>query len=126
MALPPLPELTLFMALVLVLSLFGLTVSGHFPEEHRAASLKTGAGRVVLWGTMLLCGVLTLAAALFAWQHVPLYAAVIGGGAMLLVAPLLLQPFPDRFVNGRRGLLTFAGLAAGLALVAWNAHRLGG
>jgi hypothetical protein len=29
MALPPLPELALFMALVLVLSLYGLTVSGH-------------------------------------------------------------------------------------------------
>jgi hypothetical protein len=37
----------------------------------------------------------------FAWQHVPLPAAVIGGGAMVLFAPLLLQPFPDSFVNGR-------------------------
>jgi len=36
---PPLPELAVFMALVLVLSLYGLTVSGHFPQEHRAASL---------------------------------------------------------------------------------------
>jgi hypothetical protein len=43
---------------------------------------------------------------------------VIGGGAMVLFAPLLLQPFPDSFVNGRRGLLTFAGIAAGLTLVA--------
>ncbi len=37
---------------------------------------------------------------------------------MVLFAPLLLQPFPDSFVNGRQGLLIFAGLAAGLALVA--------
>ena len=43
---------------------------------------------------------------------------MIGGGAMVLFAPLLLQPFPDSFVNGRRGLLIFAGMAAGLALVA--------
>ena len=55
---------------------------------------------------------------MFAWQRLPLYAAVIGGGAMVLFAPLLLQPFPDSFVNGRQGLLIFAGLAAGLALVA--------
>ena len=82
MALPPLPELILFMALVLVLSLFGLTVSGHFPQEHRAASLRTGAG------------------------------------ALVLVAPPLLQPFPDSFVNGRRGLLICAGIAAGLAVIA--------
>jgi hypothetical protein len=52
MALPPLPELMLFMALVLVLSLFGLTVSGHFPQEHRAASLRTGTGMLVLWSTI--------------------------------------------------------------------------
>ena len=61
MALPPLPELALFMALVLVLSLYGLTVSGHFPEEHRAASLRTGGGPLLLWGTIALCAALALA-----------------------------------------------------------------
>ena len=118
MALPPLPELALFMALVLVLSLYGLTVCGHFPEEHRDASLRAGLGPLLLWGTIGLCVALALAALLFAWQRVPLSAAVIGGGAMVLFAPLLLQPFPDSFVNGRQGLLIFAGLATGLALVA--------
>jgi hypothetical protein len=118
MALPPLPELALFMALVLVLSLYGLTVSGHFPEEHRDASLRAGLGPLLLWGTIALCAILTLAALAFAWQTLPLYAAVIGGGAMVLFAPLLLQPFPDSFVNGRQGLLIFAGLATGLGLVA--------
>ena len=68
--------------------------------------------------TILSVCALTLAAAVFAWQHVPLPAAVIGGGAMVLFAPLLLQPFPDSFVNGRRGLLIFAGIATGLALIA--------
>jgi hypothetical protein len=117
MALPPLPELALFMALVLVLSLFGLTVSGHFPEEHRAPTLRAGLGPLLLWGTIALCAVLTLAAVLFAWQRVPLYAAVIGGGAMVLFAPLLLQPFPDSVVNGRRGLVIFAALATGLTVI---------
>ena len=50
MALPPLPELAVFMALVLVLSLYGLTVSGHFPEEHRAASLRTAGGQAAAVG----------------------------------------------------------------------------
>ena len=118
MALPPLPELALFMALVLVLSLYGLTVSGHFPEEHRAPALRAGFGPLLLWGTIALCAALTLAALLFAWQRLPLSAAVIGGGAMVLFAPLLLQPFPDSFVNGRRGLLIFSGIATGLALIA--------
>lgn len=118
MALPPLPQLTLFMALVLVLSLYGLTASGHFPEEHRAASLKTASGKLVLWGTIALCAALTLAALAFAWQQLPLPAAIIAGGAMVLIAPMLLQPLPDSFVNGRRGLITFTFAGVGLALAA--------
>jgi hypothetical protein len=118
MVLPPLPELAVFMALVLVLSLYGLTVSGHFPEEHRAASLRTGGGQALLWGTIALCIALALSAVAFAWQRIPMSAAIIGGGAMVLIAPLLLQPLPDSFVNGRRGLLTFTGLGLCLALTA--------
>src|SRR5262245_36846871 len=116
MVLPPLPELVVFMALVLVLALYGLTVSGHCPAEHRAAARP--AGSVLLWSTLVLCAVVTALALHFAWRHVPLSAAAIGGGAMLLLAPLLLQPLPDSFVNGRRGLLVFAGLALGLVLIA--------
>ena len=118
MALPPLPELAVFMALVLVLSLYGLAVSGHFPAEHRTSALRTGVGRLILWGTIALCAALALTTLAFAWARVPLYAAVIGGGAMALVAPLLLQPLPDSFVDGRRALLTFTGLGIALALVA--------
>jgi hypothetical protein len=118
MALPPLPELAVYMALVLVLSLYGLTVSGHFPEEHRTQSLRTAGGRLLLWGTLVLCAVLAISALVFAWARVPIYAAVIGGGAMVLIAPLLLQPLPDSFVNGRRGLVTFTGLGIALGLMA--------
>lgn len=118
MALPPLPQLAVFMALVLVLSLYGLTVSGHFPEEHRADALRTGGGKVLLWGTLTLCAALAVAAAAFAWHVLPLPAAIIGAGAMVLIAPLLLQPLPDSFVNGRRGLVTFTIIGVGLALTA--------
>lgn len=104
------------MGLVLAFSLCGLTASGHFPPEHRNPTLRSRAGAVILWGS-LTCAVLVLGAALLlAMQRLPLYAAVIGGGAMLLVAPLILQAFPDAFVDGRRGLLSFAAL--GLMLVA--------
>jgi hypothetical protein len=118
MALPPLPELAVFMALVLVLALYGLTVSGHFPVEYRAPALRTAAGQVLLWGTLALSTALTVLVARFAWRHIPLYAAAIGGGAMLLAAPLILRPLPDSFVNGRRGLLFFTGMALCLALIA--------
>lgn len=118
MALPPLPQLAVFMALVLVLSLYGLTVSGHFPEEHRAESLRTVGGKVLLWGTVALCAVLAVVALGFAWNYLPLPAAIIAAGLMVLVAPLILQPLPDSFVNGRRGLITFTVIGVGLALAA--------
>ena len=118
MALPPLPQLALFMALVLVLSLYVLTVSGHFPVEHRTATLKTAGGQLLLWGTIALCAAIALVALAFAWQQLPLPAAIIAGGAMVLIAPMLLQPMPDSFVNGRRGLITFTVIGVGLALAA--------
>lgn len=114
MTMPPLVDLAVFMALVMVLSLYGLAVSGHFPEEHRAPVFRQGAGAVILWSTLGLGLLMTVATLMFAWQRLPLYAAVIGGGGMLLAAPLVLQPFPDSFVNGRRALLLFSGSALAL------------
>lgn len=116
MSFPPVAELIVFMALVLAFSLYGLTASGHFPREHRNPTLRSGAGALILWGSIA-CAVVVLGAALLlAVERLPLYAAVIGGGAMLLIAPLILQAFPDTFVDGRGGLLSFA--AIGLVLVA--------
>ncbi len=110
-----LPELLLFMAAILLLALYGLTVSGHFPAEHRAAQLRTAGGSALMWGSVGAATLATGIALAFAWKLLPWYAAVIAGGGMLLIAPLLLQPFPDTFVNGRRGLLVFAGAAALIA-----------
>jgi hypothetical protein len=44
-----------------------------------------------------------------AWRYLPWYAAVIGGGGAILVAPLALQPLPDRFVDGAGALIVFGG-----------------
>jgi hypothetical protein len=118
MALPPFADLALFMGLVLVLALYGLAVSGHFPSEFRAASLKSGGGKAVLWSTIVIALALLAVALLFAWQRLPFYATVIGGGAMLLFAPLLLRPLPDSFVNGRQALLSFTAIGLMLALLA--------
>jgi hypothetical protein len=115
------PALAVFIALILSVSLYGLTVSGHFPSEHRDEALRTATGAAVLWLTMLVCAAATAYAIIFASRSLPWYAAVLGAGGALLVAPLLLQPLPDSFVNGRRGLVTFALAAAALA---WQASRL--
>jgi hypothetical protein len=121
MAWPPLAALSIFMGLVLVLALYGLTVSGHFPAEFRDPSLKTTFGKTVLWATLVVACLLVIVAIAIAWRSLPLYATILAAGAMVLVAPLLLRPFPDRFVNGRGGLLAFAAIGVALALLASNA-----
>jgi hypothetical protein len=99
--------LVLYMALVLAASLHGLAVSGHFPLPRDGKSVTPGAG--VLFASIVLvivCAVAGIAAAL---RLVPWYAAIIGGGLCVLGAPLVLQWFSDRFVDGRGALLTFPG-----------------
>ncbi len=109
--------LLLFMTLVLAVSLLGLAASGHFPAEHRAPALRRGWGRSILLGSIA-CGAASFVLALaLAWTAVPWYAAVIGGGAVVLFAPLVLQFLPDRFIDGLGALLTFGGMALLLSLM---------
>ncbi len=100
-----------FMALLLSASLYGLAASGHFPAEHRAPALRTGVGRIVLFGSLALCLFCLVGGIALVWHH----RAVVRGGdrrrLTVLIALLLLQPFPDLFVNGRAALLTFSGLS---------------
>lgn len=111
--------LLLFTGAVLLIALYGLTVSGHFPAEFRGATLRGGWGALLLWATMVVAGLAGVAILVRAWSALPWYAAVIGVGAPLLFAPLLLRPLPDSFVNGRRGLATFSLGAALLAAGMW-------
>jgi hypothetical protein len=113
---PYLP-LVLFAALMLLLALFALTASGHFPRASRLPAMAAGAAPVVLWVSIAVAACCLAAGLTAAWRLIPWYAAVIGGGGGILVAPIVLQWFPDRFVDGKRGLLSFAALAALLAFV---------
>src|SRR5262245_42497772 len=108
-----------FMAGVLVVALYGLAASGHFPREARGARLQGAQGGLVLWGTLAVTAAAALGLLLAAWQRLPWHLAVIGGGAMLLFAPLALRPLPDSFVDGRGALLVFSIAAAGLAALMW-------
>jgi hypothetical protein len=110
-------DLLLFVLLLAVVSLFGLAASGQFPREHRAASLQSVTGAAILFGSIAVVLISLLAGLLFAGRTIPWYAAVIGGGAPVLFAPLLLRPLPDTFVNGRAALLSFSVIAAVIALV---------
>ena len=100
--------LALFMASLLALSLLGLAASGHFPSERRAPAFTSGSGPIVLFGSIAVSIAGLLMAFVGAWRLIPWYAAVIGGGLTILVAPLLLQRFSERFVDGRGALLIFS------------------
>jgi hypothetical protein len=113
------PVLAVFCALVLTMAMYGLAVSGHFPSEHRGRQFRTPGGRTLMWGSMLVAIMLTVAGGILAMKVLPWYAAVIGGGGALLAAPMLLQALPDRVVDGRRGLLAFVMVGAALT------HALG-
>ena len=117
---PPLSELGLFMALSLVVVLFGLAAAGHFPAEDRRPSLREPLGAALLWGSIVLVVAAALVAAAFGWRRLPLAAAVIAFGTAALLAPLILKPLPDSFVDGRRGLIVLSLAAAGLAALAWR------
>jgi hypothetical protein len=108
-------HLALFMALLLAVSMLALTASGHFPKEHRSPSLNSAMGGLILFGSIALALVCLVLGIFFVQMSVPWYAAVIGGGIMVLATPLLLRPFPDSFVNGRASLLTFSALAVGFS-----------
>ncbi len=108
--------LVVFALLVMLAALYGLTASGHFPAEHRGEELRSVGGAAVLWGTMAAGALTVFAALLIAWAALPWTAAVIVGGGALLMAPLVLQLFPDSFVDGRAGLVTFAGIGGALSV----------
>jgi hypothetical protein len=109
--------LVLFTLLILMLSLHGLSATGHFPREHRAAALRSPLGTVILHGTILIALTSLIAGLWAAWRLIPWYAAVIAGGLAILAAPLVLQKFSDSFVDDRGSLLSFAGASVALAIM---------
>ncbi len=105
-------SLILFMIVVLAVSMGGLAASGHFPREHREPALRGAAGSAILYGAMAALALSVALAFFAAWRNIPWFAAIIGGGMVLLATPLLLRPLPDSFVNGRSALIVFAAIAA--------------
>ncbi|MGD9804460.1 MAG: hypothetical protein AB7E81_18100 [Hyphomicrobiaceae bacterium] len=120
LALPDWPALAIFCGLVLSVTLYALTLSVHFPAEHRRASLRGGAGNAVLWGTSGIAIVAVVMALRLGVSVLPGHVSVLAGGATILVAPLLLKPLPDSLIDDRAGLVIFAALAAMLALGSLN------
>ena len=109
--------LALFIIGVTLLTLYGLTVGGHFPFELRTKELQTRIGGFVIGATLVTSGLAAIIMIVVAFSVLPWPAIIIGGGGALLAGPLLLRALPDDFVDGVAGLLSFAAAAIVVALL---------
>jgi hypothetical protein len=109
--------LALMMALLLAFSLQGLAASGHFPKEHRASALTSRTGAIVLHVSTAVSALSLVIGILASWRSIPWYAGVIGGGLVLLAAPLLLRLMSDTIVNSRALLVGLGATSVALAVV---------
>jgi len=110
--------LVLFSTLVLTIALFGLSLSGHFPTQAQKLGRKDVATRAVVVSCIVVVGIAAAKTVGIALHHLPAPMAIIGGGAALLAAPLVLQRFPDTFVDGLRGIVVLATISLALVLIA--------
>jgi hypothetical protein len=106
--------LMVFATLLLASALLALSASGHFPLRSGAVRYP---GRLALGVSMLAGASATATGLITAWRHLPWPPAVIAGGLAVLAAPLVLQTFSDRFVDGSGSLVTFAGGTVVLAAI---------
>jgi hypothetical protein len=100
--------LVLFFVASTLLTLYGLTVSGHFPFEVRNDELRTPIGRLVIGATLLSSALAAIIVIVVAVNVLPWTVIIIGGGGALLAGPMLLRALPDDVVDGVVGLLTLA------------------
>ena len=108
------PSLIAFAALLLAAALLALSASGHFP---RGKDQNRDPGALALYVSILAGTAATVIGFVAAWRHLPWPPAVIAGGLAVLSAPLVLQQFSDRFVDGRGALATFGGGTVVLAAI---------
>jgi hypothetical protein len=107
MSLPDWLILALFVVLVLASGMHVLSASGHFPAHGRRAELR-GFGSSLLFGSITLVAAALIAGTIATAVSLPWPALVLGGGAAILLAPVTLQLFPDRFIDGRGALIWLA------------------
>ena len=114
--------LALFIVGLTLLTLYGLTVSGHFPASARSKELQTAIATLVIAATLLGSG---LAAVILIGIAIPALhwtTIIVAGGGVVLAGPVLLRAFPDDFVDGLAGMVSFAFGALAIALVLWATH----
>ena len=110
-------SLAIFAVLILAVSLQLLAASGHFPLQARGPNTKGTAAALLLWFSLAATLAALIVGVPAAWERLPWQGLIITGGLAVLAAPVVLQQFSDRFVDGRGALVTFATGAVAFALL---------
>lgn len=117
------PSFVIFSAFVLVIAVFGLAFSGHFPAAKQKPEMRGWPGRLLLWTSAVSAALAGAKMFGLAASVLTFPVAIIAGGAALLTAPLVLQRLPDAFVDGRCGLMTLAAIAGLLMYLAYQVNE---
>jgi hypothetical protein len=115
-------NLVLFIVGFTLLTLYGLTVSGHFPASARSNELQTPVATFVIALTLLMSGLAAMILIGVAVIALPWTTIIIAGGGAVLAGPVLLRVFPDDFVDGLGGMVSFALATIVIAIVLWATH----
>ena len=120
------PKALLYTAALVVLVLAGalhvLAAAGHFPREHRDASLGSKLGSETLFCSLTIMAVCVLSGTIAAFRLIDWPVGIIGAGLSILAAPVLLRLLPDRIVDAGGTLVALTFTAAFLsAFMIWIA-----
>lgn len=93
-----------------------LVLAGAFPLASRPDLAGKPGGAALAFGNAALLAVLVAGTAWFGYSHLRWTSLVVVGGAVFLFAPGLFQLWPERWRDGRAGLvLLFCVLGASIA-----------
>ncbi len=116
-------DVLVFSGLVLAITLYGLVVAVYFPKQARTVEKRDWPTRALIGITIPIVALSTVHGFGFALSRLPGPIAIIGAGLAMLVAPVVLKRFTDTVVDGRVGVVAFAGVTG---LLAFLAQRMAG
>jgi len=113
-------EIAVLMVTVLVLTLYGFAVSGHFPMRSGPEHAPAPVAAAIVWVTLAIAVASVILIVLFVLKAVPVHAAVIGSGLAILAGPHLLRPVPNRIADGHGLLLALSLVVIALDAAMWR------
>lgn len=90
-----------------------LVLAGVFPLNSRPDLAGSPSGTALALGNLVCLAVLVGGTAWFGWSHLRWTSLVIAGGSVVLFAPGLFHLWPERWRDGRAGLVVLLCMVGG-------------